>query len=78
MFVERDTTGVESFTTADRATECTDAAAIDANTGTLGNILNNGTGGGVDGIQAVAGFDQYAGTELTGRSTDTGHDWRWQ
>ena len=74
MFVERDTTGVECLAAADRAAERTDAARVDTDTGTLGHIFDNRTGGRVDGVKAVAALDQHTGAELAGRGADTGHN----
>ena len=78
VLVERDTAGVERFTAANRAAQCTDTTGVDADTGALGDVFHNGAGGRIDGIQAVATLDQYAGAELTGRGTHARHDWRWQ
>ena len=60
---------MEGLATADRATQCTDTTTVDADTGTLRDVLDDGAGGGVDGVQAVTGFDQYTGAELAGRRT---------
>ena len=78
MLIERNTTGMERFATANRATQRTNTPGIDADPGTLGNVFNNRAGGGVNGIQAVTALDQYAGAELTSRGTHAGHDWRRQ
>ena len=67
MLIERNTTGMERFATANRATQRTNTPGIDADPGTLGNVFNNRAGGGVNGIQAVTALDQYAGAELTSR-----------
>ena len=78
VLVERNTTGVERFTAADRATQRTDATGVDTDAGALGNVFHNRAGGGVDGVQAVAALDQYAGAELTGRGAHAGHNRRRQ
>ncbi|VFS78278.1 Uncharacterised protein [Kluyvera cryocrescens] len=78
VFIERDTAGVEGFTAANWATQRTDAAGVDTDTGALGNIFHNRAGGGVDRVEAVAALDQYAGAELASRRTHAGHNWRRQ
>ncbi|CHH39743.1 Uncharacterised protein [Salmonella enterica subsp. enterica serovar Typhi] len=78
VLVERNTAGVERLAATNRATQRTNAASVDADTGALGNVFHNRAGGGVDGIQTVATLDQYAGAELTGRGTHAGHDGRRQ
>ena len=66
------------FTTTDFATQCTDTARIDADTGTLRHVFHNRAGSGVDAIQAVVTFNQHAGAELAGRCAHAGHDGRRQ
>ena len=78
VFVERDTTGMECFAAANRATQRTNTTRVDADTGTLGNIFHNGAGSSIDGVQAVAALDQHARAELTRRGTHTGHNRRRQ
>ena len=78
MFVERNTTGVEGFTTANWAAQRTDTTGVDANTGTLGNVFNNRTGSGVDGVQAVAALDQNTRAELASWGAHARHNRRMQ
>ncbi len=78
VFVEWNTAGVERFTAANWAAQRTDATGVNTDTGALGNVFHNGAGGGVNGVQAIATLDQYAGAELTGRGAHAGHDRRRQ
>src|SRR5690606_15181484 len=57
MLVERNTAGVEGFTTPDRAAQGADTATVDTNAGALRYVFHNGAGGGINGIQTVAGFN---------------------
>ena len=78
VLVERDTTGMERFTAANWAAQGANAAGVDTDTCTLGDVFDNRAGGRVDGIQAVTALDQYAGAELTGWGTHARHNRRRQ
>ena len=69
---------MEGFAATNLATKGSNRTGIYTNTGTLRNIFHNGRGGGVNGIQAVATFNQHARAELTGWRTYACHDWGWQ
>ena len=59
-FEKRDAAGMLRFTAADFATQAADTSGVDADTRALGNVFHNRAGGGVDGIQTVVAFNQYA------------------
>ena len=59
-FEEWDTTGVLCFAATDFTAQATDTASIDADACALGNVFHNRARGGVDGIEAVVTFNQYA------------------
>ena len=62
------------FATADFASQAADTAGIDADTGALRNVFYDGRSGGIDAVQTVVTFNQYAGTELARRRANTGHN----
>ena len=62
------------FAATDFATQTADTAGIDTDTGTLRNVFHDGRRGGIDAVQAVIAFNQYAGTELARRRADAGHN----
>ena len=66
------------FSATDFAAQTPDTAGIDADTGTLGNVFHDRRCSGIDTIQTVVAFNQYAGTELARRCTDAGHNRGWQ
>ncbi len=51
VFVKRNATGVERFATTNRTAQGADITSIDANTGPLTDVFDNGTGRGIDGVQ---------------------------
>ena len=57
VFIKRNTAGVERFTVSNWAAQRTNTTRIDTDTGTLRNIFNNGAGGRVNRVQAVARFN---------------------
>ena len=65
---------MEGFAATDGAAETPDATGVDADAGTLGDVTDDGAGGGIDGVQAVIALDQHAGAELTGRGAHAAHD----
>ena len=78
ILVERNATGMKSLPATDRATDGADITGVDANTGTLADVLDDSAGRGIDGIQRVATLNQDAGAELAGRGAHAGHDRGWQ
>ena len=59
-FEKWDTAGVLRFSATNFAAQATDTAGVDADACTLGNVFHNRAGGGVDGVEAVVAFNQYA------------------
>ena len=62
------------FAATDFAAQTADTTGIDADTGTLRNVFHDRRCGGIDAVQAVVTFNQYAGTELARRRANTGHN----
>ena len=48
------------FAAADFAAQAANTAGVDADACSLGNVFHNRAGGGVDGVEAVVAFNQYA------------------
>ena len=59
-FEKRNAAGVLRFAAADFAAQTADTSGVDADARALGNVFHNRAGGGVDGIQTVVAFNQYA------------------
>ena len=59
-FEKRNAAGMLRFTAADFAAQTADTSGVDTDARTLGNVFHNRAGGGVDGIQTVVAFNQYA------------------
>ena len=59
-FEKRNTAGVLRFAATDFTTQTADTSGVDADARTLGNVFHNRAGGGIDGIEAVVAFNQYA------------------
>ena len=59
-FEKRNAAGVLRFAATNFAAQTADASGVDADARTLGNVFHNRAGGGVDGIQTVVAFNQYA------------------
>ena len=62
------------FSATDFAAQTPDTAGVDADTGALRNVFHDGRRGGIDAVQTVVAFNQYAGTELARRRANTGHN----
>src|SRR5690606_5652993 len=71
VLVERNTSGMLSLATTDRAANGANAAGIDADTGALRNVADDRAGGGINRIQAIAAFNQHARAELARWRTHT-------
>ena len=59
-FKKRDAAGVLRFAATDFAAQTANTSGVDADARTLGNVFHNRAGGGIDGIQTVVAFNQYA------------------
>jgi hypothetical protein len=74
QFEEWNAASMLGFATTDLAAHGTDTARVDADAGTQGDVFDDGVGGGVDRVEAVAALDQYARAELPRWRAYTGHD----
>ena len=64
VFIKRDTACVLGFAIANRTANGANASCVDTDACALRDVFDDGTGGGVDGIQTVATLDEHARAEL--------------
>ena len=78
VFIKRDAACVLGFAIANWAADGANTSCVDADACALRDVFDDGTGGGVDGIQTVATLNQHARTELARGCAHARHDGRGQ